>query len=650
MANRLASETSPYLRQHAHNPVNWYPWCQDAFERSRTLNLPIFLSIGYSSCHWCHVMEREVFEDREIAEFLNSHMVCIKVDREERPDIDKYFQEVFQVMNSRAGGWPLSIFLTPSMKPVFAATYVPPRSREGVTGFLDLIRMIQNAWMERPTLLEKGGSQVLEYLEALQEEGDGQASAVPPDIGRRFLDQAVSAYDPEYGGFSHAPKFPSASIINLLLVIGRFQGSDMAVKMALHSLECMAAGGLYDLVDGGFCRYSVDEKWLVPHFEKMTYDNGLLCESYFRAWQLSGQKSFLETAVHTARFMLDKMQKNGLFFSSSDADSQGEEGRYFVYSYREVLDALVEEGGFTEEQAREVASALSITKYGNFEGSNIVRLRGKMRPQWLERAMAVLSAIRASRPYPSIDHKVITAWNAMMLKALFFLSRSQDRFREPAIRCADTLFEKMFREGVLYHSSMPDSEPVIRAFLDDYAFLADAMLTAYQETLDSRFLQRAKLLARQAVELFYHEGSWYFSTGDFPVRAKSADSAYPSSAAVMVSALITLGTVEGEPDWLETASKSIEKAASNMISFPLGHAAFVANAVRMQAPDIVIHGEAGSLEKIRPLLGSAGYPFVLLRPEAGEGFRICRGTTCLERLDSPAEAAARVHELMAESN
>ena len=648
MPNRLAAETSPYLCLHSKNPVDWYPWCDEAFEKSRRDNLPIFLSIGYSACHWCHVMEREVFEDREIAEFLNEHMVCIKVDREERPDIDRHFQEVFQVMNRRSGGWPLSIFLTPSMKPVYAATYVPPRGSAGITGFLDLIRIIQNAWRDRPEKLETGGSQVIEYLEAVNRQDQAeQGTQVPDDIGRRFLDQATALYDPEYGGFSPAPKFPSTSIINLLMDISMIHHSKRAGDMALHTLRCMATGGLHDLVDGGFCRYSVDEKWLVPHFEKMTCDNALLCESYYRAWEISGEKFFLDIALNTARFMLERMEENGLFYSASDADSEGEEGRYFVYSYREVTDALVKQGGFDRKQAGKAAAMLSITEAGNFEGSNIVRLHGRddEHPGWYERALKVLQKIRKGRAYPFIDRKVITAWNAMMIKSLFLLAGADDRFMEQARESMDALLEKMFRHEVLYHSSLPDTEPVIRAFLDDYAFLADAMFTAYQATLDDTFLQRARLLSYQAIELFYRDTTWYFSRGDFPTNAEITDAACPSSAAVMVSVLISLGTVDAGSRYLEIAADSISMAAGNMAAYPASHGTSVRNALRLNSGDIVVHGRARDLIVLRRALGNAACPFTMLSPDMHGGLTICRGTSCLARVNSTAEAVSRIRKL-----
>jgi len=314
---------SPYLQQHADNPVDWYPWCSKALEKARRENLPIFLSIGYSSCHWCHVMEREVFEDHSIAEYLNARMVSIKVDREERPDLDRYFQKIFQIMNRRAGGWPLSVFLTPSLKPFHAATYIPPMSSHGITGFVDLIRIIHDMWQHRPETLEKGSAQVIRELQSLQDQERQKTGPLPDDIEKRFLDQTLSLYEPQYGGFSRAPKFPSTSILNMLMDIRLVHGSQRAGEMAFHTLRCMARGGLYDLVDGGFCRYSVDDKWLVPHFEKMAYDNALLCESYYRAWKITGQQFFLDIARQTALFMLEKMQQKNLFFSASDADSEG---------------------------------------------------------------------------------------------------------------------------------------------------------------------------------------------------------------------------------------------------------------------------------------------------------------------------------------
>ncbi len=582
MSNRLASEISPYLLQHAENPVDWYPWCGEALEKARSENLPIFLSIGYSSCHWCHVMEREVFEDHSTAHCLNPRMVSIKVDREERPDLDRYFQEIFQIMNRRSGGWPLSIFLTPSLKPFHAATYIPPISSRGMTGFVDLIRIIDEIWQNRPETLEKGGEQVIRHLEAMQEEQRQETGAVPDDIEKHFLDQAVSLYEPEYGGFSRTPKFPSASILNTLMDIRLTQGSQRAGDMAFHTLRCMAGGGLYDLVDGGFCRYSVDDKWLVPHFEKMTCDNALLCESYFRAWKITGQQFFLDIARETALFMLEKMQDKDLFFTASDADSEGHEGKYFVFSRGQVIEALVERAGFTPDLAAEAASGLSITETGNFEGMSIARLRGSERPSWYGSAVSVLRNLRSRRIYPFIDRKVITSWNAMMIKSLFLMGETDSSFIESGIKCLEALLSKMLKGKSLYHCTIEDIQPVTEALLEDYSYLAAALLQACETTGNASWLEMATILVDLAVENFYDNGIWFFSRIDFPVLAESSDASYSSSSAVIVSVLIKLGRLLKRESYLQIAGKSLSAASGNITRSPLAHGLFVRNASIMR--------------------------------------------------------------------
>ncbi len=579
MPNRLASEMSPYLQQHSRNPVDWYPWCKEAIEKARRENLPIFLSIGYSSCHWCHVMEKEVFEDQAIAEYLNARMVSIKVDREERPDLDRYFQEIFQIMNRRAGGWPLSVFLTPSLKPFHAATYIPPLSSLGITGFVDLIRIIHDMWQNRPETLEKGGAQVIRQMETFRDQQRQEMGPVPDDIAGRFLEQASSLYEPEYGGFSRAPKFPSPSILNMLMDISLLPGNQRAGEMAFHTMKCMARGGLYDLVDGGFCRYSVDDRWLVPHFEKMTCDNALLCESYTRAWKITGQRFFLDIARETALFMLEKMQDKDLFFSASDADSEGEEGKYFVYSREQVVQALVENAGFTRDLAGQAASELSITDSGNFEGMSIVRLRCDERPSWYEPAISALRDIRRQRAYPFIDRKVITSWNAMMIKSLFLVGESDGLFLKKALQCLDSMLSKMFKGDRLYHCALADTDPTTEAFLEDYAFLLDALLTAHEATSDVSWLNTAAILADFAIKRFYDNGAWLFGKMDFPVLSESSDASYPSSSAVMVSVLIRLGRLLNRNSYTQIAAKSISVASGNISRYPVNHGMFVKNAL-----------------------------------------------------------------------
>ena len=338
MANHLKNEHSPYLQQHADNPVDWYPWGEEAFAKAREENKAIFLSIGYSSCHWCHVMEQESFEDEATAKILNEHFIAIKVDREERPDIDKHFQEVYQLMNQRPGGWPTSIFLTQEQKPFYSATYIPDEPRYGMMSFSSLLEVIADKYKKEKDLLTEKADEILRFLNP--KEDKIQATKLDLSIINRVSDQAKQLFDNKDGGFNKAPKFPQASTLDLLLDVYRITGDKETLNMVLLSLSSMAKGGLRDLVDGGFCRYSTDNEWLVPHFEKMTYDNALLSEVYLKAYHVSGNDFYKSVAFETIDFMIKNMSEDGLFYSATDADTEGEEGKYFVYTYEKALKVI----------------------------------------------------------------------------------------------------------------------------------------------------------------------------------------------------------------------------------------------------------------------------------------------------------------------
>jgi uncharacterized protein YyaL (SSP411 family) len=413
MPNRLISEDSPYLQQHANNPVDWYPWCDEAFEKARTQNKAIFISIGYSSCHWCHVMEKEIFEDKECAEILNKHFVSIKVDREERPDIDKFYQEVHMLLNRRPGGWPTSIFATPQNKPFFAATYIPKRSKPGSIegmGFLDLTKLIAQKVQEGDPKLFENANEIEKYLQNISH--PKEATVLKEEISKNFNLQIDTNYEPNYGGFSQKPKFPQASTLLALIDSYRLYGDQKHADMVNSTLEHMTKGGLYDHVDGGFCRYSVDEKWLVPHFEKMVYDNALMIKVLTKSYTLFNKHYFADLAIQSADFCIEKMSQDDLFYSASDADSNGFEGGYFVYSYEEVKRELIK-ANFADPE--EILKSISITPQGNFEdGYSIVRFENNPPREW-NKIKAVLEKIRSKRSYPFIDTKIQTSWNAMMI-------------------------------------------------------------------------------------------------------------------------------------------------------------------------------------------------------------------------------------------
>ena len=624
MPNRLIHEDSPYLRQHASNPVDWYPWGEAAFKKAREKEMPIFLSIGYSSCHWCHVMEHEVFENQEIAAYLNDRFVSIKVDREERPDIDKHFQEVYQLLNQGAGGWPTSIFLTPDLKPFFAATYIPPVRRYNMMGFLELCEVIAEKWNGNREQLVKGAENIHNHLSSPT--GPNKTAKLNPEISEIFIRQAGNSFDTQNGGFSKAPKFPHTSTIKLLLNLSVMKKRPELADIAFFTLQEMARGGMRDLIDGGFCRYSVDERWLVPHFEKMTYDNALLCQCYLLAYEINKDPFYLKIAKEIKVFMQEFMCENHLFYTASDADSQGVEGKYFVFLYQEAVQAFMD-NGFNQNEALEIAQRLSITPSGNFEGKNIVRNEALTSFKGYEKAIKALRNVRRSRIYPFIDKKVIVSWNAMMIKALFLLTRTDESCLKDAQKSMEALLEKMWIDGVLYHSAMIDKPPRIEAFLEDYAYLADTLIAAHQTTLDSRYLELAATIVDQAKAKFEKDGKWLFSIGEFPTEAEPADSSYPSSIGTMLSVLLSLAALVDQR-YMETAIRTLKHYSTQIIQYPMYTASLTSGAVRYLNEDIILKAPPERLEDARKAGLPMMFPPLLITPRECEGFLLCNAHSC----------------------
>ena len=621
MANRLENEQSPYLQQHKDNPVEWYPWGDEAFEKAKKENKPIFLSIGYSSCHWCHVMEKEVFENEEAAKLLNEHFVSVKVDKEERPDVDKYYQEVYQLLNQRPGGWPLSIFMTPDKKPFFAGTYIPLEPKYGMPGFIQLLKNIVEVYRKNPQEIVQQAKEIEKFMRPTN---PTKAVRFDESIAQKFVEAAKKFYDPVHGGFGSKPKFPHASIIDTLLAIHRLTGDKDALEMARNSLKNMAKGGLRDLIDGGFCRYSVDEKWLVPHFEKMAYDNALLMESYLKAYHTTKDEFFKEIAFEIADFITRYMSQNGLFFSASDADSEGEEGKYFVYDYDEVVQKLKEDG-FSDEEIQKVLSKLQITKEGNFEGKNIPRSEDIFLCETSKKAIESLKEIRQKRCYPFIDKKIITSWNAMMIKSLYIAARIDNRYFEAAEESMGKLLEKMYPNEHLYHSALIDKEPKIKAFLEDYAYLATALLEAYKTTLNEEYLAKANLIVNDALTEFYDMGRWYFSKGEIFTEAEQTDTSYPSSAATIVDAMLSLGVLVHEK-YIKFSFDTIEFYSEKIYRSMPWSAKFVEDVLRFIYEDRIVKGR--DLALCTTKIDFVRYPFVLLKAEEHDELMLCDRKSC----------------------
>jgi uncharacterized protein YyaL (SSP411 family) len=575
MANRLAGETSPYLLQHKDNPVDWYPWGDEALARARAEDKPILLSIGYSACHWCHVMEHESFENPEIARQMNDQFVNIKVDREERPDLDAIYMQVTQAMTG-SGGWPMTVFLTPEQVPFYAGTYFPPEDRHGHPGFPRVLQHVARAYREQPESVQKTIAQVKELLaggsDALSRAGQLEPSQL--DHAFRMLQQG---YDPVHGGFGGAPKFPPSMTLELLLRYHKRSGNTEALEMAEHTLIQMARGGMYDQIGGGFHRYSVDERWLVPHFEKMLYDNALLARVYVQAFQLTRERFYRRIAEEILDYVLREMTSpEGAFYSTQDADSEGVEGKFFVWTIEQLNEALGPDDG------RIAAAYWGAIPHGNWEHTNVLNLPrepdevagvlgmtvDELRDA-IERIRPALFSARESRIKPGRDDKVLTSWNGLMLRAFAEAANAlgEARFRDAAIKNAEFVLSTLRVENRLRHS-YKDGRARINGFLEDYAYYADGLIALYEATFDPRWLDEARALADQMADLFADEtGGGFFDTSrDHEAlisRPKDLyDSATPAANSVAADALLRLALLTGEESYQRRAAASLEAISS----------------------------------------------------------------------------------------
>jgi len=490
MPNNLKNETSPYLQQHANHPIDWYPWGEEALVKAKAENKSIFLSIEYSSCHGCHVMEKESFQDEKIAELLNERFIAIKVDKEERPDIDKYYQEVYQLMNRRTGGWPISIFMTENLEPFYAAAYISPEARKEEFGFEALLRTVSKKYItEYDTLVEKGR----EILQNIHPKNKSiEATKLNLNIMQTISLHVDHLLDKKEGGFGTVPKFPHVSTLALIFDSYELQKEEKLLNAALLSLDGMSKGGIYDHVNGGFYRYSTDDKWLIPYRVKTTHDNALLSQLYLRAYQITNNQSYQEISFKTIDFILQQMSEDGLFFAKKD----------------EIENET------------------------------------------------------------TIDKTIITSWNAMMVSALFKASSIDKKYKAIAITSMESLLDNLYINGTLYHSKVLGTEVKVKAFLEDYAYLGEALITAYQSTLDEGYLMRATKFANSAIEQFYDYGQWKFSNGEFKIQDDIYDTTYPSSISTVLSLLMSISSLV-DVHYKKFVFKTLEMNSYSLMRQPL---------------------------------------------------------------------------------
>ena len=572
MSNRLANETSPYLLQHKDNPVDWYPWGDEAFDRAAKEDKPVFLSIGYSACHWCHVLAHESFEDEEIAGLLNEYFISIKVDKEERPDIDSVYMAVCQAFTG-SGGWPTSIFMTADQKPFFAGTYFPKNTRGGMIGFRDLLIAIHEKWVSDRTMLLKQSDAIIRHLnspEILSDSADTK-------LIHTAVQQYEQSYDEKYGGFGRAPKFPTPH--NLLFLLGYYERNKTAscLRMAEHTLIQMYRGGMFDHIGFGFCRYCTDKKFLVPHFEKMLYDNALLILAYCKAYTVTKKQVYLDIAEKTADYILREMTSpKGGFYSSQDADSEGEEGKYYLFTPGEIVNVLGEADG------KRFNRHFDITEAGNFEGKNIPNLlKSNPDDKSFEQFFPVLDDYRKKRSSLHRDEKILTSRNSLMIAAmsrLYLVSRKEE-YLTAALNAERSMRNCLSDSDVLYVSYHMGKRGV-RGFLDDYAACILAQLSLYRATLEEEYLERAKRLCDKVMADFSDPagGFYLYSDGheELILRPKETyDGAIPSGNSLMVYHLVRLSFLTDEEKYRTAAERQLDFLSQYAAQYPTGYAMFL---------------------------------------------------------------------------
>ena len=642
MSNRLIKETSPYLLQHAENPVDWYPWCEEAFEKAKREDKPIFLSIGYSTCHWCHVMAHESFEDRKTAAILNRYFISVKVDREERPDIDSVYMAVCQAFTG-SGGWPMSIFMTWDKNPFLAGTYFPVHAKFGMPGFSDLLRAVAEQWnSDRETLMHSADEVVAHLKRPEFHYGNADSENLCAQAVQLFSE----SFDNIYGGFGDAPKFPMPHNLLFLLLYAAKNEAPNVLEMVEKTLTQMRKGGIFDHVGYGFSRYSTDKFFLAPHFEKMLYDNALLIIAYASVYAVTQNQLYLDTAEKTAQYVLREMTApGGGFYSAQDADSEGVEGKYYTYTFAEIMEVLGKEKG------EQFAGIFDITMGGNFEGVNIPNLlKSNDLHADFEEEIQKLYDYRKKRSKLHLDDKILTSWNALMIAALCVLYRvaRKEKYLSAAVN-AQVFLGKNVSMGLCLFASWREGKVSEKGFLDDYAFYIAALTELYHATLNKEYLEKAERFCQEAAGRFADDinGGFYLTDGKsaelFMNPKEIYDGAVPSGNGVMTYNFVRLYQLTEKEEYRELAQRQIHYMAGRAQEYLTGHSMFLFAKLLYDEPPVhivVVLKDRLELENIRAQL-----PFlanVIVVPESGEyplvndrtTFYVCKAHVCLEPVNT----------------
>ncbi len=617
VTNALIDEESPYLQQHAHQPIAWLPWSEESFEKAKEEHKPIFLSIGYSTCHWCHVMSRESFDDEAIAAILNRYFVCIKVDREEMPHIDSYYQQIYQKVHHRSGGWPLTVMMSEKREVFFITTYIPNVPKYGVEGLNTTLLKFANLYRKHPQHIAKR----IRAIAALQQRVSDVNNSVVADAGY-FFEALKKEYDAIYNGFGIAPKFPEASKIELLFVLGTL-GYPQAQQMALDVLRTMALRGIYDQTEGGFFRYCVDANWEIPHFEKMLYNQAELIPLYIKAYQITQDKIYANIATETIAMVYERFEKNVLFYSASNADVNHKEGAYFIYSVDEVAKVLQQ-----SDENGSVADAMEFRRRGNIESKIHIGFYTKERPEAFESFRKALQALRHHREYPFIDTKIIASWNAMMIEALFDAAAIDERYAtlaEISLANFETLLEP---KGVLYHQSLNGKPPYVKALLEDYAAVIHLYIKAYQYRYERRYLTHAERLMQEALKHFYSNKQWYLNDSTPRVSVDLRDKYYTSAIGTLLQSMQQLAALNGSLTLQHHADMALAALQSDIVAqSTIAPSSVIALLMQHYGVVTLKHRKALLLQD-RKRIEEINYPFLLSRASDEKEFLACKVDRC----------------------
>ena len=618
--NSLQYETSPYLKQHASNPVKWMPWGETAFKKAKEEGKAVFLSIGYSTCHWCHVMAKEAFENEEVAKVLNEHFICIKVDKEEMPHLDTLYQEIYLKVKNRSGGWPLNAFLTSQKKPFYITTYIPLTKQTHSEGLDTLLPRLAKRYKYNFKCIQEDVKKIAVLMKQPVRHVKNSSAKVS---AKTLLNVVNKSFDDIYSGFGHHKKFPEVAKINLMLDLAILKKNEELEKKVLFMLDSMALRGLYDHVEGGFYRYSVDRAWEIPHFEKMLYNQAELIPLYTRAYLLTGKKLYKNIVIETIAMVEKKFERQRLFLSASDADTNHEEGAYFLFTPKETKNALL-----NNPHKLAIEEALEFSIEGNFKGKVHLNFYTTNRPQGFSNFRKELLKIRAKKEYPFIDKKVNTAWNAMMIEALYKASLLDTKYAKKAEEHLKALTMFMFDKGELYHQSIIGFNPKQLGLLEDYSFMIGALISGYETTLKSEKLDFAEYLLSVAKRKFYRNGVWYLSDDSLKVKADLKDKYYTSALGKMAQNIVKLASLKASFSYEKLALQTLESINAEIekkqFEVPAAATAFMMQKVGV----VTLKSSKKRLQTNMLKIQQLKYPYVLIKAEKNENYIACTMRSC----------------------